>query len=300
MVARDLVLAAAVSERSEKNTSWLDVEGAEVLLDQRQHGRRWPRRAPAAASAPRESSSSEWPCSFGQRRADRLQVVAGIEPGRDLADVLAQRLAVAQIGGAGQRIDLRAGIVDVVLARHLVAGELQQVGQRIAEHRAAAMADVHRPGRVGRDVLDVDALALAEIGAAVGGALLRGSPPPRGARRPARSVMLRKPGPATSTFSMSASRLQLLRQLVGDVARLHLGRLGQHHGGVAGEIAVRGIARRRHLDIGEDRARPAARPRACSACRAATMRRVHQRIDVHSSSPASAIPAPRAVGRAPG
>ena len=76
-----------------------------------------------------------------------------------------KRLAVAQVGGAGERVDLGAGVVDVVFARHLVAGELQQIAERIAEHGAAAVADMDGPRRVGRDELDVT-----------------GSPRPRSAR----------------------------------------------------------------------------------------------------------------------
>ena len=77
-----------------------------------------------------------------------------------------ERLAVAQIGGAREHIDLGAGIVDVVFAGHRKAGESQQVRERIAEHGAAAMADMHRPGRIGRDVFDIDRLGLADIAAA--------------------------------------------------------------------------------------------------------------------------------------
>ena len=182
-----------VSERSEKNTSWRMSRAARSSLII---------ASMAATAASRTSGSqrssgklsSERPCSAASACADGLQVVAGIEARRDLADVLAQRLAVAQIGRAGERVDLRAGVVDVVFARHLVAGELQQVGERIAEHGAAAVADVHRAGRVGRDVLDVDPLAAAEIGAAVVGALLqdgRDDAVPEARRK----LRLRKPGP---------------------------------------------------------------------------------------------------------
>ena len=80
-----------------------------------------------------------------------------------------ERLAVAQEGRAGEHVDLRAGVVDVVLARHLVAGEGEERGERIAEHGAAAVADMHRPGRVGRHVLDVDLLPRALPAAAEAG-----------------------------------------------------------------------------------------------------------------------------------
>ena len=38
--------------------------------------------------------------------------IAGIQAFGDLADVLAERLAVPQVHRAGERIDLRAGVVD--------------------------------------------------------------------------------------------------------------------------------------------------------------------------------------------
>ena len=111
---------------------------------------------------------------FRQRGADRLQVVARIETLRDVADVLAQRLAIAQEHGAREHVHLAARIVDVVFARHIEAGERQKIGEHVAEHRAAAMADVHWAGRVGGDVLDVDRLAFADGRASIGGALHRG------------------------------------------------------------------------------------------------------------------------------
>ena len=85
---------------------------------------------------------------LGNQRADRLEIVARIKPFRNDADVFAQGFAITQIGRARERIDLGAGIVDVIFARDLVAGESQEIGQRIAEYRAAAVADMHRPGRV--------------------------------------------------------------------------------------------------------------------------------------------------------
>ena len=88
--------------------------------------------------------------------ADRFQVVAGIEALGHRTDVLAQGLAVAKVGRARQDVDLAAGVVDVIFARRLATGKDQEAGERIAEHRAARMADVHRPGRVRADVFDVD------------------------------------------------------------------------------------------------------------------------------------------------
>ena len=95
-----------------------------------------------------------------------------------------------------------------------------------------------------------------------------------------RRLRLTKPGPATSILSMSASALELVGELVGDVARLHLRRLGEHERGVAGEVAVRGIARGQHLDIGEveplgKRAIGLQRPQRGKDAG------MHERVDVH-------------------
>ena len=136
----------------------------------------------------------------GEPLADGLQVVARIEPLRDRADLLAQRLPVAQVGRAGEHVDLRAGIVDVVLAGHLVAGEVEQPGKRIAEHRAAAMAHMHRAGRVGRDVFHVDGRARALPAPAEAARCRRRRRAGPRAGPAASSRMLMKPGPAISTL----------------------------------------------------------------------------------------------------
>ena len=81
-----------------------------------------------------------------------------------------------------------------------MAGEFEQIGERVAEHRAAAVADMHRPGRIGRNIFDIDLFRRATLPAAPrpksaataqDGAQDLGED--RGFRR-----MLRKPGPATS------------------------------------------------------------------------------------------------------
>ena len=184
---------------------------------------------------------------LGERGADGLQIVARIEARRNLADVLAERLPVAQECRACENVDLPAGVVDVVFARNLVAGEREEIGERIAEHCAPAMADVHRPRRVGGHVLDVDLLAAAEIGLPVGGALVENR-----AHDPLPELRLHadieEPRPGHLDGGDGWIRVELGLERVRDVARLHLGALGEHHGRVAREIAVCGIARR--LDLG--------------------------------------------------
>ena len=84
----------------------------------------------------------------------------------DLADVFA---GVAVLGGrlaprggeqrVGEPIDLRARVVEVVLGADRGALGAQQPGQRVPNGRPPYPADVDRPGRVGRDELEVDALS---------------------------------------------------------------------------------------------------------------------------------------------
>ena len=96
---------------------------------------------------------------FDESRADRLQVVARIEPFGDRPDLFPQCLPVAQESRTSQDIDLRAGIVDIILAGHRMSRETQEIGQGIPEHGSSTVADMERPGRIGRDIFDVDGRA---------------------------------------------------------------------------------------------------------------------------------------------
>src|SRR5262249_35408017 len=101
-----------------------------------------------------------------------------------------ERLAVARHHGGVERLHPAAGVVDVVLALHPVAGEVEQVRQRVAERAGPAVGGVEDAGRVGRDELDLHPLALAELDPAV----VRTGP----GSQPRWSPKLRNPGGATS------------------------------------------------------------------------------------------------------
>src|SRR5262245_54490545 len=103
----------------------------------------------------------------GEFPSNRFEIITRIKTVGNGADILTERLAVAQKGRARQNIDLRARIVDVVLARYIVAGERQQVRERITEHCATAVTDMHGSSRVGRDIFDVDFFAIADSTASV-------------------------------------------------------------------------------------------------------------------------------------
>jgi hypothetical protein len=78
-----------------------------------------------------------------------LDVLAAVAVGRDLT---AHR---AGQKGIGEVVDLIAVIVEVVLAHHLGAREGQDPSQSVADGGPPGMPDVQRPGRIGRDVLQI-------------------------------------------------------------------------------------------------------------------------------------------------
>ena len=193
------------------------------------------------------SSSQRRPSRAASASTHRHQVIPRIEPLGNRADLLAAGLAVAGVDGAGQRVDLGAGVVHVVFPRHREAHVLEQVGERIADHGAPRVPDVERPGGVGRDVLDVDRPALPQVLGAVAG--------PRGeklgqARAP---ELVGKPeideaGSGHLDRPDLRPSLEPGRQAVCDLARLAARLPGEHERCIAGGVAVRRLARRLHRD----------------------------------------------------
>ena len=122
------------------------------------------------------------------------------------------------------------------------------------------MADMHRPGRIGRDVFDVDRRC-------------RGRCRSRRSRAPSRTALrsasIQAAGLEREIDESRAGDVDLGDQLVGaklfgdrfgEFARLLAGILGQHHGGVGRHVAMRRIARRldrdaRLIDAGRQYAR---------------------------------------------
>ena len=111
------------------------------------------------------------------------------------------------------------------------------------------MAHVHRPGRIGRDIFDIDRLARTHVRLAVvrahgldhaqfGEPCFVGHAQVNEAR--------------SGDLSIRNQRVvrQLGYDLLGQRARIGRGRLRQHHGRVGGEVAVRGIAGRLHSHTG--------------------------------------------------
>ena len=178
---------------------------------------------------------------------DRLQVVARIEPFGDSADVLTQRLAIAQVRRTREDIDLATGIVDVIFADDLVAGEFKQLRQCIADHGTAAVTHVHRACRIGRHIFHVYRLSGTDLRTAV--SLTQ----PRNCFRFAQPGLVRQPQvdearPCNTRFGNIGLALQMLDNQFGERARIGLRLLREDHGGIGGQIAVRRIAWRLYRD----------------------------------------------------
>ena len=132
------------------------------------------------------------PDVVGQLAARSCDVVA-------LVAVLGDRLAAPERGDRRAEVpDLPARVVEVVLARDALAAGLEDAAQQVADERAAGVADVERPGRVGRHELDVDARAGSPTRAGPTRRARRGCPPTIRSRAASARRRLRNPGGATS------------------------------------------------------------------------------------------------------
>jgi len=179
----------------------------------------------------------------GEFLGQRHQIVARIQALGHLAAFQAQRLAIAPVHRTREHIDLAACIVDIIFADHLVARIFEQGRERIADHRAAAMAHVHRPCRVGRDVFDVHRLARAELRASIirpqrgdGVQFVR---PDRG-----REAQVEKAGSGNLDPGDRIDLAQFRRQRLGQRTWIGGSRLGEHHRGIGCKVAMRRITRR--------------------------------------------------------
>ena len=93
---------------------------------------------------------------------------------RELFHVVARVAAFGRLEAVQSREDrepkparLQVVGVDVVLALHVVPGELEETTDRVAEGYAASVTDVQRSGRVDAAELDLQALAAAHVARAV-------------------------------------------------------------------------------------------------------------------------------------
>ena len=160
---------------------------------------------------------------------------------------LAVLVEVAQPGRQAEDVHLTAGIIDVVLAGHIPAGKGEQAGQRGAVGRTAAVADVQRAGRVGRDEFDLHLLLATGRRAAESRAFGQ-----HGAHDidlgPRIEGEIDEAGTGHFRLGNQHRNRQFRQQLVGNFARILLQRLGQLHGQVGRPVAVRRVTRALELD----------------------------------------------------
>ena len=99
----------------------------------------------------------QWVRVVGELRRPLGDVVTLIAAVGRLVAPLASRERV------GEQLHLHAAVVQVELTVGHVAAPLEHVAQRVAVRGPAAAPGVHGAGRVGRDELDVDARAFADV-----------------------------------------------------------------------------------------------------------------------------------------
>ena len=183
---------------------------------------------------------------LGQR--DRVGFTGSVRIGADLvgdvSDVLA---AVAVLGnltahgtgveGVGEAVDLRAVVVEVVLAGHGGAGCGHETRQGVADSGPAGAAQVDGAGGVGGDVFEVDGATRERLVAAVLGTGLDDRAGQLAGRARAQADV-------DEAGSRDLDRVDAVggRQVVGEdlreLARGHAGLLAELHGDVGGPVAV--------------------------------------------------------------
>ncbi|MNS68764.1 hypothetical protein D3C72_1020520 [compost metagenome] len=134
----------------------------------------------------------------------------------------------------------------MVLADHIIAEELQHARHAVTDDGRTQVADVHLLGQVGcrhvdHNLLRRAGLARAQVGVGQCGIQAVGQ---------GVGVLeeVEEAGAGDLDLADVGAGRQGIDQFLGQVARLHAGRLGQHHGDVAGEVAVGLVPGVFHLD----------------------------------------------------
>ena len=164
---------------------------------------------------------------------DVFAIVGGFRP----AGIAGLEAARARLHRAGEVVDLHAGVVVIELAFDGPAVGVQQARQRVADRRGAAVADMQRAGRVGRDVFHAHGHAVAALVAAVILALLEHARGFVGIRGGAEVEVDEARAGDLDAGHVAAGR-ERIDQRLGQRTRVAARGLGQQHRGIGGEIAV--------------------------------------------------------------
>ena len=188
------------------------------------------------------------PYSAASDGPDRLQIVARIKALADLADVLAERLAVAKVRRTRERIDLRARVIDIIFLGDAEPRSLEQPREAVSHYCAAAMAHMERTRRVGRDIFDVHPLVRADLRQAVLVAFAQDRPKLI-APRVRCQTDIDKARPCDFDGSHGGQSFELRLDRLGKRPRVRAGALGEHHRCIGREIAMRWISGRLDRDV---------------------------------------------------
>ena len=86
----------------------------------------------------------------------------------EVPSVATQQFTVAHVQAFAQFEHLRACVVDIVLALHIVAGRVQHIGDRVTQRQVSPRTHVEGAGGIDAAILHLDPLALTQIHVAKG------------------------------------------------------------------------------------------------------------------------------------
>ncbi len=167
----------------------------------------------------------------------QVRDVVAVVPVLREGGVAAQGLQVSGLYGGAEPVHLAAGVVEVVLALDVPAGEGKQPGQGVADDGVPRVADRERPGGVRRDELHLEPPARAAFGAPERGASFQDRAQCVVQPRP-RQEQVDEPGPGDLDVDDQAVPRDLLGDGFRELARRHAGPACQDQGEVRGPVAV--------------------------------------------------------------
>ncbi len=156
---------------------------------------------------------------------------------------LPPQLLEARLYRFAQQLDLSAGVVDVELADDIVAGPLEQRGDRVAECGSPPVGHVERTGRVRRHEFHVDASGRL-CGASSVRLVLLEDAHQLVPYQPVCEAEVQESGPRDAHFAHTGlAHVQRLPDATGELPRRDAQPLRQHEGRVRGVVPVARIAR---------------------------------------------------------
>ena len=166
-----------------------------------------------------------------------LKVITGIQAVGDFANIFTKRFPISEMSRTGENIYLGASIIDVIFPSNLEPRLGKQACQRIADNSASGMSDMHRAGRVGRDIFDIDGFIAAKIAIAIGRSLFencRNLVGPEVRHQP----HIDKSGPGHFGTGDFIPTYQPVGQKLTQLAWIRLCRLRQNHRCIGSKIAM--------------------------------------------------------------